>query len=93
MVAILKGSIAETMAKQSVKDWVLGIVREFNKAGATAAHAALAAAVVVNGMDMWDRVLQMMEFALAAFLVKGVTGALEFIAQDPAPLDEEVPKS
>lgn len=89
MKVILTGSIAEAMAKQSVRDWFMGILREFNKAGATAAHAALAAAVVMDGMDMWSRVNQMFNFALAAFLIKGVTGALEFIAKDPVPLDEE----
>lgn len=77
------------MAKQTIKEWGLAVIREFVKAGAVAAHASLAAAVMVDGMDMWSRVVQMLEFGAAAFVIKGITGMLEYLAKDPVPGDEE----
>jgi hypothetical protein len=77
------------MAKQRIEDWGLAVLREFIKAGAVAAHAALAAAVMVEGMDMWERVHAMMNFGAAAFIIKGVTGVMEYLAKDPVPFDSE----
>lgn len=89
MKVVLKGSITEYMARQTFGAWALSIARAFNQAGAHAASAALAAAVLTDGMDLWERLYKMLEFALAAFVIKGATAALEQLAADPVPFDDD----
>lgn len=91
MTAILKGSIVSYMAKQTVQAWLGAILREFIKAGSTAAHGTLGAMLVlpehVNLQHPWV----LLQVASTVFGVKGGLAVLDYLSKDPIPLDEETP--
>jgi hypothetical protein len=89
MTVVLKGSIAEHMAKQTVQAWVLALTREFVKAGATAAHATFTAMIMVPDRINIEHQWTLLQFAGVAFFIRGIMGALAFLEKDPVPLDEE----